>query len=244
LFLDDSPIERESIRQMLPAVRVFDGPMVGARSWLLSSPCLESNINTSEAAKRTAMVQAQLGRDRARRAAPDEATFMKSLKIHLSISRIRDPADERIGRAVELSQRTNQLNTSLIRYEHEALRSSITEGDRLVYVLAAEDRFTRYGIVGLLVASGSAIETLAISCRVIVLRPALPFLRGTIRRRPPEHDAWPITASVRLDERNRVAHSVFAQAGFRQVGAGQFILDDRDQLSGFDESIYSVEFAG
>ena len=71
LFVDDHPVERERVRQALPEIEVLGEDLFGLRRALLTDPRLQTFELTGEAAVRTDLVKAQLGRERERASAAD-----------------------------------------------------------------------------------------------------------------------------------------------------------------------------
>jgi len=66
LFIDDNPVERERVRERLPAVEVWGENLFELRRRLLTDPRLQLPRVTAEAAGRTDLVKAQLKRTEAR----------------------------------------------------------------------------------------------------------------------------------------------------------------------------------
>ncbi|HEX2571116.1 MAG TPA: HAD-IIIC family phosphatase [Polyangia bacterium] len=213
LFIDDNEVERAAVRASLPEVRVLGEDMRTVRRALLDDPCLDV-LPTAEARGRNDQMRQQLRREEARAAAFDEDAFLRGLDIRLRVRRAE--ADD-VWRVAELCQRTNQFNTTRRRLTaaevHELLGS---ERDHL-WVLDVEDRFSSYGLTGVLWLRGAHIELLALSCRVIGLRVAGAFLATAIGRR---REALPgaITAHVIHAPRNEPCRSVYADAGFQFLG--------------------------
>ena len=89
MFVDDSPRERERMRQSAAGRR-----RAGARTcsrcggMLLTDPRLQPAHLTEEAAARTELVKAQLDRTRLRAELPDEAAFVASLNVVRTVERL------------------------------------------------------------------------------------------------------------------------------------------------------------
>jgi hypothetical protein len=79
---------------------------------------------------------------------------------------------------------------------------------------------------------------MALSCRVIGLQVAVPFL-ATALTAASLADAGP-RATVVDGPRNQPARSVFADAGFAPDGAGGYVLRRAADLARADASIYRV----
>src|SRR6201999_3462505 len=76
VFVDDHPVERERVRQALPEVEVLGEDIYGLRRALLADPRLQVASVSGEAARRTELVKAQLGRERERTGAGSKAEFL------------------------------------------------------------------------------------------------------------------------------------------------------------------------
>ena len=236
LFIDDSAVEREEVRTALPKVRTLGENLNLVRTYLLTDPCLQENIRTSESALRTEMIKAQLARDAARHEATDERTFLRKLGIKLKITRMRGTS--RAMRAVELIQRTTQFNTTLRSMTAEQISVCIEEPGHAAYTLEVSDRFTSYGIVGVCLFHGDEISAFVLSCRVIPLSPAVPFLITVVQ----QQRAVPIHASIVEGPRNQPCRSLYRQALFEETAPGRFVLSDLESLPPVDSTIYTIEF--
>ena len=195
LFIDDHPVERERIRQQAPEVEVWGEELFSLRRRLLSDPRLQPPRVTGEAAGRTALVKAQLGRARLRAAAPDEDVFLGSLDIRCVIGRLGPGAP--IERVRELFQRTTQFNTTGRKFSVAELSASPPGGAAAVFTLKVSDRFADHGLVGAAVIERGEIVALAISCRVMGLGVEHRFLEAILVELAPSHDV--LAARIRRD---------------------------------------------
>jgi acyl carrier protein len=77
---------------------------------------------------------------------------------------------ETLPRAAQLTQRTNQMNTSLVRYTEPELSAALAAGKQ-AFTVTVSDRFGSYGLVGLVLfreeASAVHIENFLLSCRAL-----------------------------------------------------------------------------
>jgi uncharacterized protein (TIGR03435 family) len=212
--------------------------MPDLRYRLLNEPRLEVLSVTEEARSRTEMMRAQLCRERERAATGNEISFLRNLNIKLKITRLR--GDEHLGRAAELIQRTTQFNINQDRYDIETLRSLLQCPEAEIYVLEAEDRFTAYGVVGVCILREGAVASLVMSCRVLTLRPAVPFLVSALRFGSfAEVEVW---GQIVETDRNGPCRNVFLDAGFTKQENGMFVRRP-GQLVCFDPAIYDVAVA-
>ena len=207
LFVDDHPVERERVRQALPQVEVWGEDLYGLRRRLLSDPRLQTPAVTGEAAARTDLVKAQLGRDRQRTAATDGAEFLRALQVEVRVERAGVEAP--LPRVAELFARTTQFNTTGRRFSLSELAARARAGE--LFIVHAADRFGDYGLVAAAVLDGCEIAGLVMSCRVIglgveraLLDAVLDALSGT-----------EAVARIVATDRNGPVRNLYADAGFR-----------------------------
>jgi FkbH-like protein len=178
-FVDDDPFERDEVRAALPTVRTFD-----ARD-LRDLLHLVTGVPTRDAARRRELVQRELRRRE------DEATFAgtpeqfrASLQLRMSV---RHPAAADLDRLAELTERTNQLNSTGILFTPDELAALADRTDRELLVVELTDRYGDYGVVGLSIAASSkryTVQLLLVSCRVIGRGVGTLFLHHLLRTRP------------------------------------------------------------
>jgi FkbH-like protein len=232
LVIDDNPVEREQIARALPGVRLLGEDMTQVREALLTDPALDLNLWTEESMNRPVMVQAQLAREQERASAPDESEFLRSLKIEMTLR--AGVSEKHLGRLVELIQRTNQFNTTLVRYDAGTLA---TFGPR-VHSMSVKDRFCDYGLVGAIVLDASSVSLMVMSCRVIGLSVAVPFLVSALRASRLPLDGF--RGTIVTGPRNSPCRDLFLQAGFRDAGGGEFVLEKASDLAAVDPGIYRI----
>jgi FkbH-like protein len=147
------------------------------------------------------MVQRQLLREDQRKHMPSEE-FLQEANPDVTMVIIDTTDHPRFARAFELLNKTNQYNTTGRRWAFEEPRASLRSGARM-YAFEVEDRYTDYGLVGVVIVSGSTIERWVMSCRVLgyeieeavcLLSCDVFALRTTIQF----WDAWPKRTSISL----------------------------------------------
>ncbi len=164
-FIDDTAFQREEVRSVWPQVRIYDATEVESLCHLPEF----SVVVTEESRNRRKMYQAE-----ARRTALQMSThtnivdFVRScqLKMHL----FEPTTLEELTRCYELIIRTNQLNTSGIKYSQEEFTRVLAKPGHKTFAFSCEDIFGDYGIVGFgqyRVSGKTLIFTeFAMSCRV------------------------------------------------------------------------------
>jgi FkbH-like protein len=164
IFIDDNPAERAAVAAAFPGIRTFGSNPLVWRRILLWSPETQVATITSESASRTEMIQAQITREEHRqRLSRDE--FLKSLDLKLNLFEIDGVAHRAFPRVLELINKTNQFNTTGKRWTEQECMAAFAAGCRFL-AFEVEDRFTAYGLVGVIVVKGACIAQFVMSCRV------------------------------------------------------------------------------
>jgi FkbH-like protein len=237
-FIDDSPHEREEMRQAFPALRIVDDEPYLLRWRLLEDQAFQSSFVTDDARQRAVRVQQQVARATAREQ-DNGHDFVKSLGIAIHVRRIHDGSA--LARVVELLGRTNQFNTTLVRRSAAELEDILARGGA-VLTADVSDRFGDHGTVAVCVVSDGAIANFAMSCRVIGMNVAVPFLVTAIARLGADH--LPLVGDIVDGPRNQPCRGLFTDAGFVPVasdGARQrFRIDDLAALAPVDPTIYAL----
>jgi FkbH-like protein len=161
-FIDDQPFERGEVAELLPEVQVFADTDMDR---ILRHPRFDVPV-TPESGRRREMYQTEEKRAAAREgSALDYASFLKTCDIALTVRRL---SPRNLARMYELSQRTNQLNFSGLRYTQAELESLMAARPQDAFVLSCEDRFGDYGAIGFCVLSQGRpqVESFFMSCRV------------------------------------------------------------------------------
>ena len=174
VFIDDSPAEREEIRQSLPQVTVPEFPTdpsdlasfgyeLGWQYFYRVSLSDEDRLRTEQYRAR-----AEIEVARQENSSPDQ--FLHSLQMK---SRLAVNSANLINRNAQLSQKTNQFNLTLRRYTESEMAQLTASTDALVISGSLADRFGDHGWVALAIirlASPNAywrIDSFLMSCRVL-----------------------------------------------------------------------------
>jgi len=230
-FLDDNVIEREQMRMQLPEVHVIElpGNPASYADALRASPVFERLFLSQEDRERPAHYQSERERSHLLGDSPTREDFLRSLKQRVRILPIEDAT---LGRAVQLTQKTNQFNLTTRRYTAQQLAELMNRAEWQVLALQVRDRFGDSGFVGLAIVCHdggiSELDTFLLSCRVIgrTIETALlarvaeeAFGRGSERLR-----GWFFPTKS-----NQPACGFFASHGFSMVSQ-----DDRGSLWSID----------
>ena len=170
LFIDDSAVERARVRSAIPGIAVPEWPADPARysETLLALRCFDSPFLTAEDRARTGMYAAERTRRNDPAAAGNLEDWLESLDISVTVEPL---SDGNVDRAVQLFNKTNQMNLATRRLSKAALQEWAAGPHHLLLTVRVSDRFGDSGLTGIV---GISIEgtrarlvDFVLSCRVI-----------------------------------------------------------------------------
>ena len=170
LFIDDSPVECEEVRTNCPEVITLQLPESSAaiQSFLESIWVLDKLNITKEDQKRAAFYKQNVKREQIRSQAMDLRSFLDQLQIKIDISK---PTTSQIARVAQLTQRTNQFNTTTVRRSDADIQQILEEEHSSCLVVHVQDKFGDYGLVGAAIYSvekdSLIVDSLMLSCRAL-----------------------------------------------------------------------------
>jgi UDP-4-amino-4,6-dideoxy-N-acetyl-beta-L-altrosamine N-acetyltransferase len=229
-LVDDSPYEREAIRQLLPQVIVPEMPadMTEWPAFLLEYPYLASLYLTKEDKERVERykIRAQI-KNEVSSFGNNKEEYWRSLNMRLHFHRFRDDNQQRV---LQLLSKTNQFNMTTRRYTEADLARILTRGGAIVPVGLA-DKYSEQEIIGLVILQPSqdreatlVIDTFLLSCRVLgrsVETGILGWLCGFART-----SGYKFLEGLFYETpRNLPASAVYRDHGFEDAGGGRFLLD-------------------
>ena len=211
VFIDDNPVERAAVQAALPGIRVLGANQYYLRRILLWAPETQVPVVTDESARRTEMIQANSARESTRkRLTRDE--FLASLGLQVRLIEITGSGHKSFSRAFELINKTNQFNTTGKRWTQEECLTAFAAGTKL-YAFEVEDRFSQYGLVGVVIVRAGRIEQMVMSCRVVGLDVEIAAIADILRlmRRS---GAEIVTSRLVETEANLLCRTLFQRCGF------------------------------
>lgn len=162
VFVDDSPVEIEAVKAMLPEVTTifFKRDMEYEQ---FSCFNLKSNISIANIDKRTETYRTNGFREELKAKYTDYADYIAALEIKMDIHEV---APIEFSRISELTQRTNKC-TNGRRYTVAELKERITSTTVKLYSVSVSDRFSDLGLVGAIEVEGDALTLFSLSCRAL-----------------------------------------------------------------------------
>jgi len=217
LFVDDNPVEREKVKVNLPEVHVLKLPEDPAhyRECLLSHVALGVSNVSSEDFKRSQSYDKRKEFKNAQNSYANINDFYRTLKIEVSIQAL---SDGNFSRALQLINKTNQFNTTTMRYSHQELESINSSPDKLVRVIGYKDKISSFENIGLFILrkddKSIIIESLLLSCRILergIEQAALSWIYDYAKSQAMKT----IVGKVVVSPRNTPAQNVYKKNGFR-----------------------------
>jgi FkbH-like protein len=212
LFVDDSEFELQQVRSSCPGVRVLDAK--GYTS-LLDMPECQVTV-TAEGMDRRQMYQVEKSRKEvATTFKEDYKAFLKHCQITLTVTSLNS---ENLQRVHELTQRTNQMNFSGNRYSRDLLEEILRTPYLDTCVLACEDKFGSYGIVGFAIIDSreQRMTDLMFSCRIQSKRVEHAFVAHILHRYI-TLTGKDFYVSYRKTPRNQPSGQVFTDLGLKEI---------------------------
>ena len=216
LFIDDNPVERAAMKAAYPDMRVIGGNPYECRRLLLWASETQVAVITEESARRTEMIKTQIDREQNRRRL-SRAEFLASLGLTLRLVNLSAPDHPQFRRAFELLNKTNlisfvQFNTTGKRWTMEEILQSLVAGT-VIHAFEVTDIYTRYGLVGVIVVTGSTFEQFVMSCRVVGLDVELAAV-SILARRMSSNRNGRFGATTRDTDTNLLSRDLWRRCGF------------------------------
>jgi FkbH-like protein len=170
VLADDDRRECAEVQAACPGVLVLALPEDGGE-WedFLRHVWAFDRVRVTEADRARAEQYAQRAeRQRAARQAGSLAEFLAGIQLQV---RIAAPAAGELARVAQVTQRTNQMNTSGVRFTEAELRRRLDEGTLECLAVHVADRFGDYGLVGVMLYRAEEmalrVEAMLLSCRAL-----------------------------------------------------------------------------
>jgi FkbH-like protein len=168
VFMDDNPVECALMQaELLQVVTLQIPPEAQMESFLANVWTFDKIAVTDEDLRRTQMYKENAARVELEATATNIGDFIASLEVRVDIE---TPNDADWPRLAQLTQRTNQFNFTTQRRTELELRKLAAEGCPVLRI-NVQDRFGKYGLIGLVVAKIEAdrlyVDTFLLSCRVL-----------------------------------------------------------------------------
>ena len=207
VFLDDDPVNRATMRALVPEVTTPELPHDPAEyaSFLLSLPYLPSAAITDEDKMRGNLYVTERLRMESEKEFESREDFLKNLKLRMHVY---EDGDADLARLSQLTEKTNQFNINKRPLTEDEIAQYARADTHKIFYARLTDRFGDSGIIALaLVATGAKewhIEQMLMSCRVLLRGVEDAFL-AAIGKRAREAGATALTIQFIPSEKNKPA---------------------------------------
>lgn len=227
VFLDDSPFERNLVREHLPAVTVPELPEDPALyvPHLRELNLFETASFSDEDLQRTRQYQEEANRNHFQKSFTSIDDYLKNLEM---VADVKAFDDFSIPRLAQLTQRSNQFNLRTVRYT-EADIDRLRKSDQYVTIsFNLRDRFGDHGLVGLIILkkleeSKAFIDTWIMSCRVLK-RGMEEFIVNQMASHARRHGMRALVGEYLPTPKNNMVKDLYSQMGFTKSN-GTWELD-------------------
>jgi FkbH-like protein len=216
VFLDDNPVERAAVRAAFPEIRALETSQYRWGRVLGWSPELQVAEISGESARKTELIQAQVERQR-ERATLSREDFLASLNLRIAVHSLCAVTDSRFARSFELINKTNQFNTTGVRWLERDAATYFEQGG-VWWTFEVADRFTSYGLVGVVCVKGPRVDQFVMSCRVAGLDAEVAALSVILGRAAPAGTQF--EGFVKETKNNAVSRDVFLRLGWSEAEGG------------------------
>ena len=170
IFIDDNPAERAEVRAHAPEVLTLELPEdPAARPAFLAGTWAFDQLYTTDYDRKRGAFYLEEGRRReAREGMGSFEAFLEGLGLEVEV---RDLTESTLERVAQLTQRTNQFNTTGLRLSPQELSTWVAHDGRMVRTVHARDRFGDYGLIGVVLGEEQEdtvhVAGLMLSCRAL-----------------------------------------------------------------------------
>ena len=222
IFIDDNPVECMEMRASCPEVLTLELPRDPARipSFLQRVWAFDQRKVTAEDRQRTELYQQNRERTGFRQDAASLVEFIAGLQLVIDVAPLRP---ESLDRAAQLTQRTNQFNTTTLRRTEAEIQALCSSGALEARSIDVTDRFGSYGLVGLVFfavqSDALVVDSFLLSCRVLGRGVEHHIFRQMGALAEERGVAW-IDVQLRPTKKNQPARDFVSALGGSEAASG------------------------
>ena len=172
IFIDDNPVERETVKGECPEVVVPDFPedtteLLSFAESVWFKYCQPLRV-LGEDYNKTRMYQSEAKRKQEMSESLNIDDYIAKLEITIDIHKMREHEFERV---VQLINKTNQFNVTTRRYTQAQVEQIISNPNNLIYVVYSSDKYGDNGLISVIILrcydADVVIDSFLMSCRVM-----------------------------------------------------------------------------
>lgn len=216
VFIDDNPVERKLVKDLLPMVEVPEMPSdpVGYIATLDQLALFETVSISPEDAKRAAMYRDNAIRNEQKRHYTDLSSFLQSLRMQSCVGNFSDSC---LPRVAQLINKSNQFHLTTTRYSEAEILARREARDHVCMDFTLSDRFGDNGLVCAVIlrleGEDAIIDTWVMSCRVLS-RQLEHFVYNAIRSAATRHGCVRIVGIYKPTKKNMLVSDLYDKLGF------------------------------
>ncbi len=220
VFIDDSPLERNLVREFMPMVAVPELPEDPARYvQCIEEHCYFETVSFSpEDTERAAYYRTNAMRSELVAQFTNVAEYLRSLQM---VSERGNLNPLLLPRMAQLINKSNQFHLTGTRYSEVELQACANRAQWLVRYYKLSDRFGDNGLISVVVLNGSiehtvVIDTWVMSCRVLG-RTMEEFIHNDIIEIARGMDCHTVIGRYLPSAKNKLVANLYSRLGFSQV---------------------------
>jgi FkbH-like protein len=252
VLLDDNPVERGLVRQILPQVAVPElpaDPALYART-LAAAGYFESVVFSEEDVKRASYYQDNARRVTLQKQAGDVDAYLASLNMEITFQPFDATGRSRIS---QLINKSNQYNLTTRRYTEAEVAQIEADPKCFTLQVRLADAFGDNGMISVVVCRELTraqwdVDTWLMSCRVLGRRVEHMVLREILERA--RHlGIRTLVGTYRPTDRNNLVQDHYAKLGFTEIsraddGTSTWTLDVKSaDIQSAPMTVRSIGFA-
>lgn len=224
VFWDDNPIEREEMRSNCPEVNVIEPPSE-IEMWprfLEEMNFFTNFVQTTDDFEKIEQYKMRSRFIEEQKKAPNRKQFLATLKLAPESLPV---AQDNLGRAQQLTQKTNQFNLNKNPLSLSDVSRYNADNSKFLRIIRLRDKFGDHGLVGLFGVSQlqfavAKLDIFILSCRVLG-RELEKYMLREIFNTCLEWGTESLLAEYVPNGRNEMVKNVLIQEGFREFGEGE-----------------------
>lgn len=227
VFLDDSPFERDQVRQALPELTVPELPEDPALyvAYLQELNLFETASYSQEDAGRTKQYRDEAVRRELLQSSGSYEEYLAGLEMRAAAAPF-DPFH--YPRIAQLTQRSNQFNLRTVRYTEAQIEDLAGDDSHITRYYTLRDKLGDYGLISVVVLDRQSADTLFISewlmsCRVLK-RTMEEFIINDLVRLARGLGYARLIGEYVQTPKNAMVADIYERLGFRRE-AGLFVAD-------------------
>jgi FkbH-like protein len=228
VFVDDSPLECNLVKEQLPEVVVIQVPekIYELPEILIKDGLFDSLSVTDEDIRRTDLYRSESIREESKKYFTDISSYLESLNIELEVFRNDFTSVKRLA---QLTQKTNQFNLTTLRCSEEQISDFISEPNNELFHFSVKDKFGDMGITGLIMANiednKMKIQNFLMSCRVLGRNIESAFIHFFISKLIEEKKLEIVTAEFLPTKKNIQVKEFWKNFGFDVLNSSELKVE-------------------